>query len=267
MQSNLLRVLFLGDVVGPPGLDVLRKYAIEWRRELGLDLFIVNGENLDHGSGITIKIAQELLRSGVDVVTSGDHVWKNKDFVKRMGEFPFIIRPANYPPSAPGKGYLIWVAPDGTTVGVINLIGRVFMYPLDCPFRKVEEILSEIKEKTRIVIVDFHAEATSEKVAMGYFLDGKVSAVIGTHTHIPTADAKILREGTAYITDVGMVGPMESVIGRKVGPVLEKYIVGIPVRFPVAGPPVWVNGVLLEIDKATGKAVSIQRWERTIHLI
>ncbi len=267
MPNSPLRVLFLGDVVGPPGLDVLRRYAIDWRRELNLDLFIVNGENLDHGSGITIKIAQELLRLGIDVVTSGDHIWKNKDFVKRMEEFPFIIRPANYPPRAPGKGYVIWAGADGTTVGIINLIGRVFMYPMDCPFRKAEEILSEIKDKTHIIIVDFHAEATSEKIVMGYFLDGKVSAVLGTHTHIPTADARILKGGTAYITDVGMVGPMESVIGRKISAVLEKYIVGIPVRFPVAGPPVWVNGVLLEIDKKSGKALSIQRWEQTIHLI
>ncbi len=267
MQNDVLRVLFLGDVVGPPGLDVLREYAIDWRKELSLDLLIINGENLDHGSGITVRIAQELLRLGVDVVTSGDHIWKNRDFVKRMEEFPFIIRPANYPPRAPGKGYVIWVGADGTTVGIVNLIGRVFMYPMDCPFRKIEEILVEIKEKAQIIIVDFHAEATSEKVAMGYFLDGKVSAVLGTHTHIPTADARVLKGGTAYITDVGMVGPMDSVIGRKASAVLEKYIVGIPVRFPVAGPPVWVNGVLLEIDKKSGRAVSIQRWERTIHLI
>ncbi len=267
MRSRPLRILFLGDVVGPPGLDVLRSYALDWRRELELDMFIVNGENLDHGSGITVKIAHELLRCGVDVVTSGDHVWKNRDFVKRMDEFPFIIRPANYPPKAPGRGYTLWVSADGLVVGVVNLIGRVFMYPLDCPFRKADEILSEIKDKTNVVIVDFHAEATSEKVAMGYYLDGRVSAVLGTHTHIPTADARILSNGTAYITDVGMVGPMESVIGRKIENVLEKYIAGIPVRFPVASPPVIVNGVLLEIDRDSGRARSITRWERTIHTI
>ncbi len=266
-NKNLLRVLFLGDVVGFDSLKVLENYLLDWRKELSVDMVIVNGENLTDGSGITVKSAMQLWRINVDVVTSGDHIWRQRDFVKRMQEFPFVIRPANYPPASPGRGYAIWMSPTGVPVAVVNLLGRVFMQPVaDCPFRKMDELLEELSQRAKIIIVDFHAEATSEKVALGFYLDGRVSAVIGTHTHIPTADERILPKGTAYITDVGMVGPYISVLGRSVDSVIQKYIKGMPVRFPVAEPPIWVNGVVIDINIVNGRAVGIQRWSRTIHL-
>ncbi len=266
MQNNTFRLLFLGDMVGKDSLEAFHKYGLDWREELGLDMIIVNGENLANGSGITVKIANELWRSGVDVVTTGDHIWKQRDFIKRIDEFPFIIRPANYPPGAPGKGYIIWAAAKGVRVAVLNLLGRVFMQPVDCPFRKADEVLSELDGKADIVVVDFHAEATSEKIAMGYYLDGRVAAVLGTHTHVPTADAKLLPKGTAYITDVGMVGPQYSVLGRVVDNVVRKYVAGIPQRFPVAEPPIEFNGVVIEIDLDSKKVKSIEQWKRLVYL-
>ncbi len=259
--ENIIRVLFFGDMVGKPALDVMRKYLLDWRKELKIDVVIANGENLADGSGITVKIANELFRIGIDVVTSGDHIWRHRDFVKRFDEFPFIIRPANFPVGAPGKGYTILASLVGVPIAVINLIGRVFMHPLDCPFRTVDGLLEQVRQQAQIIIVDIHAEATSEKLALGYYLDGRVTAVLGTHTHIPTADVRILPKGTAYITDVGMVGPQNSILGRESEKVIYKFLTGLPVRFPVADFPVLVQAVVIDIDKITSKAVSITRWE------
>ncbi len=264
MQNNgLFRILFLGDIVGPPGLEALADNLLDWRAENNIDMVVANGENISGGSGISVKNTKELLRIGIDVITSGDHIWRHKDFADRLDEFPFIIRPANYPDGVPGRGFVVWSSMNGVSVGVINLMGRVFMYPIECPFKAVDNILEQIKNKADIIIVDFHAEATSEKKAMGYYLKGRVSAVFGTHTHIPTADLSI-DEGTAYMTDVGMCGPKHSILGREPDAVLKKFHLGIPVRFPVAKFPVIVQGVLVDVNKENGEAVKAVRWEKNV---
>ncbi len=262
-QSNLFRILFLGDIVGPPGLMALSAYLLKWRVEYNIDMVVANGENISDGSGISVKNTKEILRSGIDIVTGGDHIWRHKDFVNRLDEFPFIIRPANYPKGVPGKGFVVWHSMEGVSVAVINLMGRVFMYPIECPFETVDRILDDIRGKSDIVLVDLHAEATSEKRAMGYYLRGRVSAVFGTHTHVPTADLSVA-EGTAYITDVGMCGPEDSILGRKPEAVLRKFHLGIPVRFPVGGFPVVIQGVLVDVDKANGRAINAERWEKHV---
>ena len=255
-----MRILMIGDIIGQPGRRAIRRVLPDLRQELGLDLVIANGENTAGGFGITPDTAEELLDSGVDILTSGNHIWDQKEIIPHMDEGLPLIRPANYP-DAPGRGYLIQ---DG--VMVLNLMGRVFMPTLDCPFRTANAILAEAEAEhsPRAIIVDFHAEATSEKQGMGWYLDGKASAVLGTHTHVGTVDARVLPKGTAYLTDVGMTGPVNSVIGSDANAVLDRFLTGLPQRLPVASGPVILNSALVELDDDTGKAVSIQRIDRMV---
>ncbi len=254
-----MRILMIGDIIGRPGRRAIRSLVPEMREEHGIDLVIANAENTAGGFGLTLETAYELLENGVDVLTSGNHIWDQKDIVPHMDEGLPLVRPANYP-DAPGRGYIVH---DG--VMVMNLIGRVFMAPLDCPFRTAASILNEVAEDgPRVVLVDFHAEATSEKQAMGWYLDGRVSAVVGTHTHVGTVDTRVLPSGTAYVTDVGMTGPVDSVIGSDSSAVLDRFLTGLPNRLTVASGPVVMNSVLVEIDSESGKALSIDRMDRMV---
>ena len=253
-----MKILFLGDIVGRPGRAAVRQLLPYLKESEKIDVVIANAENAAGGSGITPRIVEELEEYGVDVITSGDHIWKKKEIYDYLDKNDHVVRPANYPEGAPGMGGTV-VKVGGKKVGVINLIGRVFMDAVDCPFKAAQKEVDRIKQETKIIIVDLHAEATSEKVAMGWFLDGKVSAVIGTHTHIQTADEKILPEGTAYITDCGMTGPYDSVIGRKKEEILRRFITQLPTRFETAESGVEMHGVIVEIDDATGKALNIKR--------
>ena len=250
----------IGDVIGKPGRQAIKALLPEVRQEYGIDMVIANGENTAGGFGITSDTAYELLDNGVDVLTSGNHIWDQKEIIHSMDEGLPLIRPANYP-NAPGRGFLFH-----NGVMVLNLMGRVFMPPLDCPFRTADTILKGVKsgENPKIIIVDFHAEATSEKQGLGWYLDGRVSAVLGTHTHVGTVDAKILPRGTGYLTDVGMTGPINSVIGSEVDAVLDRFLTGMPQRLNVANGPVTMNSVLLDIDPDTGQATAIQRIDRTV---
>jgi len=254
-----LRILMIGDVIGKPGRETVRALLPDLTRERSIDFVICNGENTAGGFGITADTASELLESGVDVLTSGNHIWDKKEIVPYMDEGLPLIRPANYP-DAPGRGYL---HQGGVTV--VNLMGRVFMGPLDCPFRTADALLQKFKEEdqSKVIIVDFHAEATSEKQAMGWYLDGRVSGVFGTHTHVGTVDARILPKGTAYLTDVGMTGPTDSVIGSDKDAVLERFLSSMPNRLPVATGPCALNAVLVDVDQETGKACLIERIDRT----
>jgi hypothetical protein len=254
-----MKIMFAGDIVGRPGRRILEDSLMPYRQSNGIDLVIANGENAAGGSGLTRKIAFQLFDAGVDIITSGDHIWKKKDIYSFLSETERLVRPLNYPKGSPGRGRTIITRPDGTRVAVINLIGRVFMDAVDCPFKRVAESLEDLREVAPVIIVDMHAEATSEKVAMGYFLDGKVSAVIGTHTHVQTADEKILPGGTAYITDCGMTGPCDSVIGRKKENIIERFVTQLPTRFEVASGDVQVQGVIIEVDPSTGRALGIER--------
>lgn len=256
---RLLRLLMIGDVVGRVGRRAVKVNLTDLKREFNPDLVIANGENAAGGAGITRETAQELFSSGVDILTMGNHVWNVKDAIDYIDREKRIVRPANYPPGTPGSGASIFETGRKVKVGVINLAGRIFLQTIDCPFRKADEVLARIKKNTNIVVVDFHAEATSEKVAMGWYLAGRVSAVLGTHTHIQTADERILPGGTAYLTDLGMTGPRDSVIGVKKEIVLDKFISQMPQRFEVANGPYQFNAALLEIDEYTGEASSIMR--------
>ena len=254
-----MRILFIGDIVGKPGREAVRILLPELKKKYRLDLCIANAENVAGGSGITPRLAEELFSYGLNMLTSGDHIWKRKEVLEILDSEMRILRPANYPAESPGRGYGIIETKKGQKVGVINLEGRVFMSSLSCPFKCAQEAARQIKEKTQIILVDFHAEATSEKIALGWFLDGMVSAVLGTHTHVQTADERILPGGTAYITDLGMTGPYDSVIGRKVEQILARFLTQMPVRFEMASENVQLHGVVLEIDDKTGKAKSITR--------
>jgi 2',3'-cyclic-nucleotide 2'-phosphodiesterase len=258
-----VRLLFVGDVVGRPGRDATRALLPGLRSELALDLVVVNGENAAGGAGLTAEIAGELRDAGADVVTNGNHVWDQRSFLREIDDLDYAIRPLNLPPGNPGKG---WVVTKG--VLVVNAIGRVFMAAYDDPFRAVDALLNELGDGApRVRILDWHAEATSEKNAMGWHLDGRFSAVVGSHTHIPTADARVLPAGTAYVTDTGMVGPRDSVLGVDPRIVIERFRTGIPKRFEVARDgPVTFNSVLVDVDADNGRARSIDRidrvWER-----
>ena len=259
-----MKLLLIGDIVGRPGRVIVQREVIRLREEQGIDLVIANCENAAGGAGITPNVADELFRSGVDVLTSGNHVWKKREAFELLKLDPRVIRPANYPNGAPGSGSAVVETLSGQKVGVLNLMGRVFMEALDCPFRAAERELARLKLVTSVIIVDMHAEATSEKVAIGWFLDGKVSCVFGTHTHIPTADERILPKGTGFITDVGMTGPYDSVIGRRVDQILERFLSNIPNRSEVAEANIQLRGLLVEVDPATGKALSVERITRTL---
>ena len=263
-KKNFIRILFLGDIVGSPGREILKRHLLTFRQEKQIDFVIANGENSVSGSGITPYIAKELFDSGVDVLTSGDHIWRRKEIYDFLEQTNKVLRPANYPNGVPGKGSVVINATNNIYIGVINLIGRVFMDIVDCPFEKAKEEIEKIKKKTSIIIVDMHAEATSEKVAMGWFLDGRVSAVLGTHTHIQTADEKILTNGTAYITDCGMTGPYNSVIGRKKENIIFSFLKHIPIKFEVAREGIEMHGVVIDINKEDGKAFNIERIQKKI---
>lgn len=254
-----MRLLMIGDVVGRSGRRAVKVNVSGLRREFGLDLVIANGENAAGGNGITKEVAVELFSSGVDVLTMGNHVWSKKEAFDYIDGEKRIVRPANYPPGTPGAGANVYETRGKSKIAVINLAGRVFLQALDCPFRKADELVAKVKERARVVVVDFHAEATSEKIAMGWYLAGKVSAVVGTHTHVQTADERILPGGTAYITDVGMTGPWNSVIGVKKEIIIDKFITQIPQRFEVAPGPYQFNAVVIDIDDETGEALSIDR--------
>lgn len=249
-----MRILMIGDVVGRPGRRAVREFLPGLCHDYGIGLVIANGENSAGGIGITSDTAKELFDCGVDVITTGNHVWAKKEIIPYLdGELP-ILRPLNFPPGVPGRGFL-----EVKDVLIVNLIGRVFIGEFDCPFRAMDCLLSEINKDPKIIIVDFHAEATSEKVAMGRYLDGRVSAVLGTHTHIGTADACIFPQGTAYVTDVGMVGPVDSVIGVDAESAIRSFLTGMPHRFFMGEGTASFDAVLVDVDEATGKAIKIKR--------
>jgi hypothetical protein len=256
-----MKVLFVGDVVGRPGRNALKGHLRGILEDRKIDFCIANGENCAGGNGITSSLAQELLGLGVDVITTGNHVWDKKEILDFINSQPRLLRPANYPPTVPGKGLYVGVLRKEVPYAVINLQGRVFMPPIDCPFRVCEALLAQLKPEVKVVILDFHAEATAEKQSMGWYLDGRVSAVVGTHTHVATADARILPHGTAYITDVGMTGPHESVIGVDRTIVLTRFLNQIPVKFETASGDVRINAVEMDIDEQTGKALNMARFE------
>lgn len=261
-----MKILALGDIVGKPGRDAIRAILPDLKKKEGIDLVIANAENAAGGSGITPEITYELRGSGVDVITSGDHIWKRKEVLKVIGNIQWLLRPANYPAGAPGTGATVIKAENGINVGVINLLGRVFMQPLECPFRVAWQEVKRLREITPVIVVDIHAEATSEKIALGWYLDGMVSAVVGTHTHVQTADEKILPKGTGYLTDLGMVGSHASVLGRRVEQIIDRFITQMPRKFELATEDVQMNGVLITVDEKTGKCVSIQRMQKRAEL-
>jgi metallophosphoesterase (TIGR00282 family) len=256
---DTLNILMIGDIVGRPGREVLEEVLPALLEEHDIGLCVANGENSAGGSGLTPRVAEKLFAARVDVLTTGDHVFKKREVYPLLRDDPRAIRPANYPASAQGRGMTIVEARDGTRVGVVNVQGRVFMPPVDCPFLAAERCVEALRKETSVILVDFHAEATSEKVAMGWYLDGKVSAVVGTHTHIQTADNTVLPGGTAYITDTGMTGPYHSVIGRAKEPVLHRFLTHMPVRFDVGVGDERLCGVIIRVDPRSGKARSIDR--------
>jgi metallophosphoesterase (TIGR00282 family) len=254
-----MRILFIGDIVGRPGRELIRLGLKPLVGHHAPDLVIANAENSAAGFGITRDIGEELLEWGVDVMTSGNHIWDKKEALDYIGIEPRLLRPANFPAGAPGNGSYLARTRSGQTVGVVNVMGRVFMQLLDDPFKVVLQEIDALKSRTRIVFVDFHAEATSEKIAMGWHLDGKVAAVVGTHTHVQTADERILPKGTAYLTDVGMTGPHDSIIGVEIQAALGKFLTGLPARFETATDNARLNAVLVEADDQTGLATDIER--------
>ncbi|MCK5260315.1 MAG: TIGR00282 family metallophosphoesterase [Candidatus Omnitrophica bacterium] len=258
-----MNILCIGDVVGKPGRHAVRGLLEGLKKKFSINLVIVNVENTAGGSGVTSKIAKQFFEMGCDVLTSGDHIWDQKELEEYLNEEEFLLRPANFPEGAPGRGWCIKTTAAGVKVGVVNMMGRVFMrYQVNCPFRAVDAILEEIRQETPNIIVDMHAETTSEKVAMGHYVDGRVSGVFGTHTHIQTADEKVLPEGTAYITDLGMTGPYDSVIGQKKENIIRRFLTSLPLRFHVAEGDVKLHGAVIEIDEQTGKACRIVRIQK-----
>jgi metallophosphoesterase (TIGR00282 family) len=254
-----MKILALGDVIGRPGRQALRKLLPGLRQQYELDLVVANGENAAGGLGITPNTATELFESGVDVLTSGNHIWAQKEIIPILNSDAPLLRPLNYPPGVPGRGYLI-----KDHVMVVNLIGRTFMGNYDDPFRAMDHLLEELKPKPIITIIDFHAEATSEKVALGRYLDGRISALLGTHTHIGTVDTQILANGTAYVTDIGMVGPIDSVIGDRVEAVIQRFLTSVPHHLSVAQGDTIINAVKVDIDDRSGKATDIKRIYREV---
>lgn len=253
-----MRILLVGDVIGKGGrravADLLPRLIND-----GVDFVIANGENVSGGIGITPSYAQMLWEQGVDVITSGNHIWRKKEIIPFLDQEPRLLRPANYPAGAPGRGSGIYTTSGGTKVGVLNLEGRIFMKALESPFKTAEEHLSLLQRETKVIIVDFHAEATSEKMALGWFLDGEVSAVLGTHTHVQTADERVLPGGTAYITDVGMTGPSDSVIGIKREIALERFLTMLPNKFEPATGKIELQGAIVDVDEETGRSLGIRR--------
>jgi len=254
-----MKILFIGDIVGKPGRRAIRELLPGIIFEYKIDFVIANCENAAAGFGVTRDVVEELYSYRVNVLTSGNHIWDKKEISEFVGDYETLLRPANYPAGSPGWGSVIRPDSSGISCGVINLMGRVFMKPIDCPFRAAEREIEKMKKHTRVIVVDIHAEATSEKEAIGWFLDGRVSAVLGTHTHVQTADQGILPGGTAYITDVGMTGPFNSIIGIRKDAVMERFLTQIPNKFDVAKDDVRLQGVVVEVDGKSGKATGIDR--------
>ncbi|MEK6618250.1 MAG: TIGR00282 family metallophosphoesterase [Nitrospirota bacterium] len=255
-----MKVLYIGDIMGEPGRRAIARTLHKVVAQHAVDLVIGNGENVAGGFGITPELAHELYEMGLAVITTGNHAWDKKEIIEFIRHEPRLLRPANYPDGVPGRGSIVVETPGGERLGVLQVMGRVYMPTLDCPFQVARREVARLKTETRAIIVDMHAEATSEKMAMGHFLDGEVAAVVGTHTHVQTADEQILPKGTAYITDIGMTGPIYSVIGIKKELAIEKFLTGMPRRFEVASGPAVLSAVLVELDGAVGKAISIQRF-------
>jgi len=253
-----LKILTIGDIIGKPGRKAVEEILPGLYSEYNIDLVIGNGENAAGGLGLTPRIAEELFDSGIDVITTGNHIWAYKEIIPYLNSGPALLRPLNYPPTNPGRGHLL-----KNNALIANLVGRVFIGHFDCPFRAMDQLLTEYEHKSIPIIVDFHAEATSEKVAMGRYLDGRVSAVLGTHTHVGTVDAQILPGGTAYVTDIGMVGPIDSVIGDDTDSVLDRFLTQMPSRLSVGRGKVNFDAILVEVDETTGKALDIRRIRKT----
>ncbi len=254
-----MRILFIGDIVGRPGRQLVKTGLQALISRHAIDLVIANAENAAAGFGITREIGDELLDLGVDVMTSGNHIWDKREALDYIGAEPRLLRPANYPAGAPGNGSYLARTRDGVSVGVVNVMGRVFMLNIDDPFSVVRREVETLRQRARVVFVDFHAEATSEKMAMGWHLDGIVTAVVGTHTHVQTADERILPKGTAYLTDVGMTGPHDSIIGVEIEPALNRFLTALPSRFETASGNPRLNAVVVEADETTGLATDIER--------
>ncbi|MBL6765969.1 MAG: TIGR00282 family metallophosphoesterase [Verrucomicrobiae bacterium] len=254
-----MKLLFIGDIVGSPGRKAVRELVPRLRAELGLGAVVANGENSAGGSGITPKTASEIFDSGVDIITSGDHLWDQKEVLELLKNEARFIRPLNYPVNNPGKGFTTIPLPEGGILGVANVQCRTFMQALENPFVAIDGAVSELRQSTPIILVDVHGEATSEKIALGRFLDGRVSAVIGTHTHVQTADEQIFPGGTAFLCDAGFTGPQESILGREIAPIIERFLTNQPRRFAVATGNIVLKGAVVEIDSSTGRARSIER--------
>ncbi len=255
----IMKILFLGDIVGRPGRDAVARLVPELKKTGAIDFAAANAENAAGGSGITPQVADELINSKLDVLTSGDHIWKKKEIYQRLAEDPRILRPANYPEDDPGRGSTVIDLDSGISIGIINLVGRVFMNSADCPFKTARREVARLKSKTDIILIDFHAEATSEKLALGYYMDGEITALVGTHTHVQTADERLLPKGTAYITDLGMTGPQYSVIGRRPEGVIQHFLTLMPAKFDMSEEDIELQGVILSLDELSGKARSIKR--------
>jgi hypothetical protein len=254
-----MKLLFIGDIMGEPGRRVIARTLPKLVVHHRIDIVVGNGENVAGGFGITPDLAEELFSLGLAVITTGNHAWDKKETLDYFRREPRLLRPANYPEGAPGHGSVVVQAPSGESVGIVQVMGRVYMPTLDCPFQTAKREISMLKQQTSAIVVDMHAEATSEKMAMGHFLDGDVTAVVGTHTHVQTADEQILPKGTAYLTDIGMTGPLQSVIGIKKELAIEKFLTGMPRRFEVATGPSVFCAAVLDLDAHIGKALSIQR--------
>ncbi len=258
-----MKILCIGDVVGRPGREAVEALLPKLKEEYKIDFTVGNGENSAGGAGISPRMANQLFQYGCDVITLGDHTWDKREIYPYLDETPTILRPLNFPDGSPGRGFCIVNLPNNTKIAVINLLGRVFMrYNVACPFRALEETVEKIRQETPLIIVDMHAEATSEKVALGHFIDGRVSAVVGTHTHVQTADEKVLPKGTAYLTDLGMTGPQDSVIGQNKEEIIKRFLTSMPAKFKVATDDVRLNGVVIEVDSKTGLAKKIERVQR-----
>jgi 2',3'-cyclic-nucleotide 2'-phosphodiesterase len=255
----MIRILFLGDIVGEPGRRAVIDSVPRFKQERGVDFVIVNGENTAAGRGITPKISIDLLRAGVAVITTGDHIWDQKDIVAYIDTEPRLLRPMNYPAGTPGQGSIVLETPKGK-VAVANVQGRTFMQPpLENPFLALQSEIARLREETPVIFVDAHAETTSEKIAIGRYLDGSVSAVVGTHTHTQTADEQIFPGGTAFLCDAGMCGPAESILGREIEPIIQRFLTSRPILYPVAKGPVKLHGAIIDIDETTGRALRIER--------
>jgi 2',3'-cyclic-nucleotide 2'-phosphodiesterase len=266
-RAALLRCMVIGDIIGKPGRLAVVGSLRDLRTEHDIDLVIANGENLAAGAGLTPSLAEELFANGVDVITSGNHIWDKREIYDYLDSGRPVLRPLNYPDDAPGRGWLLHTLPDGDRVAVVNVMGRVFMNQLDSPFAAMDGLLDGAAEPLPMLrFVDFHCEITSEKNAMGWYLDGRVTAVLGTHTHVPTADARLLPKGTAYISDVGMTGPRDSVIGFSLETVLPRFLTHLPTRFGVADGPVNLNAVVIEAERSSGRARSITQLQRLIEV-